>query len=211
MSKKDIVDEIVKREWEQFQHTQNVGGRASCQDNFPVLYVMRTSQAMAWSEEMAASWLADLKHADAIDRNLVTEKYARMMRFTVPEEYAAFESQLPKLEKGVEELARELTDMSVKWAEETAKKYPHVCGRGRSLHSSEDTPWNTSLESYSIGELETYSLATLKLFKTYYDEKLARGENLYEEIEENTAKLMGYESLAKAEESMAARRDLTPN
>lgn len=203
--KADVIKEIVELEWEAFQETENVGGRASCQDNFPTFNVMRTSQAMGWSEEMVISWRDDLLEAKKQGRNLVTEKYARMMKYTVPEEYAALESRLPPVDPEVEKLADELTMQTVEWAEETAAKYPMVCGRGRVIRSADDKPWSTSLESYNRGELLTYSLKTLRLFKAYYDEKVKKGENLYEEIESNTVKLLGYESLDAAERAMSGK------
>lgn len=201
--KADIVKEIVELEWEAFQETENVGGRASCQNNFPTFNIMRTSQAMGWSEEMAASWRDDLLKAKAEGRNLVTEKYARMMKFTVPDEYLALADKLPELDPETEKLADELTERTVEWAEETARKYPRVCGRGRVIRSKDDKPWSTSLESYNRGELLTYSLKTLRLFKSYYDAKAEKGENLYEEIETNTVKMLGYDSLDAAEAAMS--------
>ena len=46
------IDKIVKLEFEAFDKVQNVGGRASCQNNWPFFYVMRKSQYMTWTDEM---------------------------------------------------------------------------------------------------------------------------------------------------------------
>ena len=86
--KEDLIASIVALEWEMFQNVNNVGGRAACQDNFETFSVMRSSQATAWSEAALASYLEDLTDAQENGRNLLTEKYARMMEFTAPLEYA---------------------------------------------------------------------------------------------------------------------------
>ena len=48
---------------------------------------MRTSQAEAWTEKLLKSYYDDLLQAKSHNRNLMTEKYARMMESTFPEEY----------------------------------------------------------------------------------------------------------------------------
>lgn len=35
-----LIDEVIKREWEQFQYVQNEGGRASCQDDHETFVIM---------------------------------------------------------------------------------------------------------------------------------------------------------------------------
>ena len=37
----DLVEEVIRREWDQFQRTENEGGRASCQGNWPMFHQMR--------------------------------------------------------------------------------------------------------------------------------------------------------------------------
>ena len=85
----DLVETIVRMEWDAFQRTTNMGGRVACQGNWPVFHQMRASQFLTWPENLLASYRDDLKDAEYVSRNLVTEKYARMMRSTHPEEYAA--------------------------------------------------------------------------------------------------------------------------
>ena len=86
--KEDLIAKIVAMEWDMFQHVVNIGGRAACQDDPETFRIMRSSQAMAWSEDSLASYLEDLAAAAQAGRNLLTEKYARMMEFTAPLEYA---------------------------------------------------------------------------------------------------------------------------
>ena len=120
----DAIRHLVDLEWAFFQNTRNEGGRAPCQDDRETFYVMRTGQAMGWSEKMVAAWTADLERAGAEGRNPVMEKYARMMAFTAPESYSAMEHLLPALEPETEKLARELTDQTVAWAEAARVRFP---------------------------------------------------------------------------------------
>ncbi|MCI9548778.1 MAG: DUF4125 family protein [Oscillospiraceae bacterium] len=196
------IEALVQLEWTLFQQTQNEGGRASCQDDWETFHTMRTSQAMGWSEEMVRAWTRDLEEAWRQGRNLVTEKYARMMAHTAPETYRALEPALPPVPEEAAALARALTDQLVAWAEEAQKKFPLLCGSGRPIHAREDGPYTTSLETYHLGELLTFSLPTLRLFEGWYREKAERGENLYLEIQTHTARLLGYPSLEAAEQSL---------
>ena len=83
-----LIATIIDLEWGQFQRTTNQGGRAACQGNRPMFEQMRFSQFTPWPCELLASYRADLEDANREGRNLVTEKYARMMESTDPETYA---------------------------------------------------------------------------------------------------------------------------
>ena len=76
---------IVEHEWAQFQEVNNTGGRAECQDNWPTFHQMRLCQFLTWPAAALMSYSLDLDAADATGRNLLTEKYARMMVTTEPE------------------------------------------------------------------------------------------------------------------------------
>jgi len=78
----EIIEKIISLEWEMFQRVENEGGRASCQDDPTTFYHMRKSQFSAWTEEICLSYLEDLRAAAKSGRNLVEEKYARMMAST---------------------------------------------------------------------------------------------------------------------------------
>lgn len=88
MEHKTLVDAVVTAEWEMFSNVQNVGGKASCQMDPKTFRIMRSSQMDNWDDELLGSYLEDLLNARLEGRNLVTEKYARMMESTFPEEYA---------------------------------------------------------------------------------------------------------------------------
>ena len=141
-----LIERLVALEWEFFQATRNEGGRAPCQDNWETFRVMRTGQAMGWSEEMAAAWLSDLEAARAAGRNPVTEKYARMMAFTAPEAYAKLAHFLPPVEPEVEKLARALTDQTVAWADAAAQLKCTPC-QGQILYADRGVKlWNVALK-----------------------------------------------------------------
>ena len=68
----DAITHLVDLEWDFFQATRNEGGRADCQDDRETFYVMRTGQAMGWSEEMvAASEAMDFETAARIRDQIV--------------------------------------------------------------------------------------------------------------------------------------------
>ena len=82
----ELREAIVRHEWDQFQRTNNEGGRAACQGNWPVFHQMRLAQFLTWERPLLTSYAADLDAADHVGRNLVTEKYGRMMASTAPED-----------------------------------------------------------------------------------------------------------------------------
>ena len=77
--KKLKIYRIIDREWQMFQKVENIGGRASCQDDFETFYIMRFSQYGGWSDEMVDLYLSFAADSFRLGRNLVSEKYARMM------------------------------------------------------------------------------------------------------------------------------------
>ena len=197
---KEIIDDIIKMEWEMFQKVNEGGPRASCQDDPETFDGMRRGQFMAWSEAALKSYQEDLLNAFFIGRNLVKEKYINMMKFTNPEEYKNLEPMitLPS-EKGLEDasyIAKEMVRQTIPLHE----KYPFVSGAGRPLYSTEDYKGFTSIETYQIGELLTYSDRTLHLLREHLDALKAAGESLAEDILTNSVRHYGFSSLEQAEE-----------
>jgi hypothetical protein len=197
--KRDLVREIVDLEWAMFSSIDAVGGRASCQEDPRTFEFMRASQAETWTEEVRESYLADLLEAKATGRNLLKEKYARMMETAFPEEYAFFADRLPPVD--AETLARieDVVAINVKWKTETAAKYPRLHVRGRPTHTFEDTRTLTSFETYLRGELQTYGVETNKLYHKMTRDAYEAGENLEEACLLNSVLKYGYPSLEEAE------------
>jgi hypothetical protein len=198
MNEKIILD-IIELEWEMFSEVNNSGGRASCQEDYPTFKIMRASQAEVWTEELLQSYHYDLVQAKSLNRNLMTEKYARMMESTHPDEYKRIAGLLPVIDSNTLDLIEKIIVMNLKWKVETADKYPNLTQRGRVIYTKEDTCFLTSFETYLRGELRTYSLNTIQL---YYDMTLEywnRSENIEEIVLLNTVKKYGYDSLVQAE------------
>ncbi len=201
----DLVEEVIRREWDQFQRTENEGGRASCQGNWPMFHQMRASQFMTWPEDLLRSYLDDLDEANRVDRNLVTEKYARMMASTAPDEYRErIEPFIPRLSD--ERVARQerVIAVQVAWARDFRGRYPKLGAAMRVLTTAEDTPEDTSFETYLRGELGTYSDRTMALYEAMVEDLQAAGRNLTEQTVANTVRLGGFADLEEAEAAQAA-------
>lgn len=201
----DLVEEVIRREWDQFQRTENEGGRASCQGNWPMFHQMRASQFMTWPEDLLRSYLDDLDEANRVGRNLVTEKYARMMASTAPDEYRErIEPFIPHLSD--ERVARQerVIAVQVAWARDFRGRYPKLGAAMRVLTTAEDTPEDTSFETYLRGELGTYSDRTMGLYEAMVEDLQAAGRNLTEQTVANTVRLGGFADLEEAESAQAA-------
>ena len=201
----DLVEEVIRREWDQFQRTENEGGRASCQGNWPMFHQMRASQFMTWPEDLLRSYLDDLDEANRVGRNLVTEKYARMMASTAPDEYRErIEPFIPRLSD--ERIARQerVIAVQVAWARDFRGRYPRLGAAMRVLTTAEDTPEDTSFETYLRGELGTYSDRTMALYEAMVEDLQAAGRNLTEQTVANTVLLGGFAALTEAEAAQAA-------
>lgn len=196
---------IVDEEWRQFQQVQNEGGRASCQDDRDTFVLMRTSQFTPWNEEVLASYQQDLNRAGEQGWNLLTEKYARMMEHTAPQQYARLVDRLPKRSAERLQLQELLISIMMRWTREVERRCPHLMGRGRNLSSEQDGPWNVSSETYLRGELGTYSDETLRLYAQMVLELLSQGKNLVEQNMTCMARGYGYQGLEDAENACAAQ------
>ncbi|WP_454296843.1 DUF4125 family protein [Salana multivorans] len=196
----DLAEQIVAREFEQFQQTQNEGGRAECQDDWPTFHQMRLAQFLAWTPDMLRSYATDLAQAHAAGRNLVTEKYARMMASTEPERYRAeLAPHLPALDPDLMPTVESVIARQIAWAREFREGYPRLGEAMRVLTSDEDRIGDTSFETYLRGELLTYSARTLGLYARHVAELAASGQNLTTQIVGWTVLLGGYDSLDDAE------------
>lgn len=197
-----LINELVSLEWEAFDKVENEGGRADCQDDFNTFSIMRKSQYYAWTEEMLKSYISDFRRANAKGWNLITEKYGRMMESTAPARYAQIKDSFPRIPDMKKEIIEEIVRIQVGWMEEFAREYPKAAGNARSIHTQEDTPFNTSYETYLRGEISTYSDETLDLYGRFIAGLCREGKNLAKIIMGNTAFLYGYGSLEELEEKL---------
>lgn len=195
-----LAEEITQLEWNQFQLTENEGGRANCQGNWTTFRIMRMSQFLAWPLDLQESYKQDLERANSNGRNLITEKYARMMESTAPK---IFELTIKPYIKPILEPRKsaqeKIISVQVEWASDFRNRYPHLGLAMRVLKTSEDTAENTSFETYLRGELSTYSDATFAKYQRFVNNLRAENLNLTQMIIANTVRMYGYDSLEAAE------------
>ena len=194
------IGELIVKEWNQFQNVQNEGGRASCQNHMREFIMNRLGQFLTWSDEMRQSYYEDLDNAERLGWNLLTEKYARMMKYTAPQEYAALCNRLPVISEVKEALVSKIVAQQVLWQEEYTRKYPKVSRGSRPTSAASDANYVTSFETYLRCELYTYSEQTLRAYLAREEELVHAGKNMTIMNLENMAKMYGFSSLQEMED-----------
>lgn len=194
-----ISEEIISMEWKWFDKVQNEGGRADCQDDWETFSIMRRSQYYCWNEELLRSLLLDFRAAYDDGRNPIREKYGYMMESTAPARFAEVRESLPEISEEKAALREAIISIQVGWMEEFAAEFPKLAGGARVIHTYEDTPLQTSYETYLRGELSTYSDMTLKLYGGFIVSVNNEEKNLARMIMERSVKMYGYGSLEEAE------------
>ena len=208
MNRKDTaIADIIGTEWDMFHNVNNMGGRASCQDDYPTFQMYRLTQLDSWSLDTLESYLSDLEAAEKEGRNLSSEKYARMMASTSPVEYQRIAHLLPVLDDEVLSLSEKIIQITLQWEEELAEKYPYVVQQGRPVHTTEDSPYVTSFETYLRGELLTYSRQTLERYHETVLKQLSEGINGSQITLESVVKQYGYASLQEADTLIKERSE----
>lgn len=160
-SKDELIDHIISEEYAMFSEVQNIGGRASCQDDYDTFYIMRCAQHSIFAENTLKSYLQDIEDAQKTRRNLITEKYSWMMEETDP---AWFEEKLsphlPRLSPRKMRLVESMTVTFMNCYEDVKKQYPNMLAWGRDPY---DNQGGASIRLYFSGELKTWSEGTLLL------------------------------------------------
>lgn len=200
MTQEELTNYIAKMEFQAFDLVKNEGGRASCQDDWETFYIMRYSQYILWTRPMLTQYVIDFKRNMAKGWNPIMEKYGRMEQSTAPEQWERIKDQFPVIPEQKKAIMEEIIRLQVAWMEEFAAAYPNLAGQARTIHTADDTPYDTSYETYLRGELSTYGDNMLKLYGQYIVAHVQNGENLAEQIMEGTVKQYGYASLAAAEQ-----------
>ena len=207
LTSEDKKQAITELEWEMFRKVKNRGGRAECQENRAVFFIMRMSQYAPWPDALLDSYMADLSRAKVMERNMVAEKYAWMMEVTAPAEFEAIRDMLPPLSEKKEVLIREIVAEETRWFEEYAARYPLLASGNRKGDAARNAEslGGTSMPVYLKGELRTYSLATLRLYLDMVHDLKEKGQNPGIMIMDDQMKRLGYRDIEDAENSLGGQ------
>ena len=195
MKKDELIQQILAIEWPMFQTVHNWKERADCQDDEPTFTIMRLSQFAAWDESTLMSYYKDLRETKKDGRNIMTEKYAYMMAKTHPNEFALIQNDLPAVSMEKRQLAHMILRQQLHWMTEITRSYPNIKRKGRPLRQLDASAGETSFETYTLGELLTYSLTTLQSLWAHIQQLKRLGRNLNLEILQYTAALYGFTSI----------------
>lgn len=202
--KDELINGIIEIEWQMFDQVHNAGGRAGCQDDEWTFYAMRYSQHNAFSLDTLRSYRQDLDQALQDGRNLLTEKYAYMMEYTEPDYFDRnLKAYLPNVSPEKAELVDRIANLSIRCQQDFEKVYPAFSRAGRPLTGTDGT--DVSFHIYTIGELKTYSMRTLRLYLQDYHTACQGTENPAFVIHRMTAEFYGYKDLDEAEAKMKKR------
>ncbi len=185
MEKRDrIVEAILEIELAMFL-TVNSRKTSCCQDYPEEFKLNRRAQFAPWSMQTLSSYLEDVQAAQSAGINLMRQKYARMQGL------AGNENSHPIID--------EILPLAMNWQKEMFRKYPGIMSGARPLTDNMEADRMTSFETYTRGELETYSLRTLRLLHSDMILMRERGLNWSEAIYESLVQGSGYSSLEEAE------------
>ena len=167
MSRETLLAEIVERELAMFLATNNEGGVSVCQTRPDTFRAMRKMAHSAHDDALLASYLDDLRQAEAQGRNVMVEKYARM------------DDRLPPL--STSPLLDQIADAEQAFLHDAQQRYPHVIkSNGQGM-----------FRRYLRCELETLSLRTLELYAAQIDRARREGRNLVVERHDYLMRLLG--------------------
>ena len=197
---REKIEKIINTEWDMFQQVDNIGGRADCQDDFETFYIMRRSQYDNWTTEMVDAYSDFAARSQEEGRNLVSEKYARMMAYTDLHYFNKhLRDKLPAVPAKNFRLINRIVERLICWEEEMARRYPKLAGTARPIRSSEDKYGFTSMETYARGELETYPQELLSLYAEYVNKLQEAGLSLSQKNLNTMVAMYGYKNIDEAE------------
>lgn len=183
MDRNELISKIVAIELDFFQNTKSLGGPAPCQSQIQTFVLARTGQWNLYPTAVLESYLHDLENALTHHQNLITLKYAYMMKTTSPAEYENIKDKLPVISQEKENMVNAIVLINMFWEEELRRKHPELINKNRPLYTHEDDDRRVSVETYLRGELLTYGNKTLNLLLDYYKKCFDEKKNLvYENL-----------------------------
>lgn len=193
------VQELLDLEWRLFDAAPQAGQRPAQPEDREQFQLSRSAQLAVWSPELRESWRQDLLSALAEGRNLINEKYIYMLEQVSPEQYVSLKADLPAASMEKLWLVDWICQAQIAWQESLLRKYPHLTQNSRALHRSEDSREGVSFETFTRGELMACSVNTLRLYACQVDRAQKAGQNLCEDMLENTVRQLGFDSLELAD------------
>lgn len=200
------LNRIIELEWEMFSSVTNAGGPASCQNDLHTFQIMRRSQVQTWSPALLQSYMEDLDRAQRAGVNLMTQKYARMMEYTHPDEYEQIKDQLPFVDEQTIGLIDEIIVIHLQWEQELSTRFPYLRAQGRLADHASDSSYHTSIATYLRSELLTLSPSSIEIY--YHDTIQARdnGINLAEENLLYIVRAYGHSTLEDADKRLSKKK-----
>ena len=177
--RESLIDRIIDKELNMFLRVR-ASEPSRCQDHPEAFKMMRWMTHSALTKSTLLSYLDDLAEAEKCDRNLLTEKYARI------EGKISSETEDP--------LIQEIVHIEEGWARELAHKYPLTIKGG-----------GASFKRYLTSELETYSERTVGLYHELVTRAVREQRNLAEERYDNLFRRLGQGSIQERERSAQSR------
>jgi hypothetical protein len=174
--RKKLIDDIVERELAMFLQVRT-SIPSLCQERPETFRAMREMSHTVLSTDTLASYKKDLKRAEKEERNLLTEKYARM------------DNLIPPLSDNP--LIGKIVSIEADWMDALKERFPKTFQGNR-----------TPFEIYLCSELETYSDATLSLYHRDITAAREKGENLVEERYRRLFESLGYGGIDQVESRM---------
>lgn len=186
--KEELIEKILEKEWNFFNKLNNIGGRASCQDNKEDFIIMRKAQWLTFNLETLESYWEDLSSS----KNPLLEKYGRMMKDNMPTKYEKIKDSLADISLEKKALVNKIMLIYMEWEEEFFSLFPIYSSLGRPLYSFQDNLEDTSIETYLRGELYSYSEKTLDLYYTYITSMYEKNMNLAIKNMDIIAQMQGF-------------------
>jgi hypothetical protein len=187
--KSKLIERILSIELNMFQRVPTLSP-TSCQQSPGGFKLVRGSVFESWPEETLESYLEDLHQALQENRNLMTEKYARM------------DNLIPCLNRNP--IIDDIVSIEKEWQAEVGRKYPHILSQSQPEYCG-DPAASLSFQVYLRSELETYSNRTLNFYFWHISKALDEGRNLIEERYARMFQRLGYDSLDQAEQDLKGK------
>ena len=169
----DLLEElerVVALEWEQFDAVLGMNGRAGCQDDLRSFLSYRCAQYLAFPHPLIPLVLGEYVEAERTGRNLVEEKYARMMAVTDPDGYQRDWARRLGTPSPVRAAAlRQIRALLSPALESAARELPQS---HRHARPDESVPGRVSALDYFEAEVAGYSLGTLFALRDALGEQL---------------------------------------